>query len=78
MPEYIDAVAPPPLGRPHLPKNWILPLSSTNSGLTPKNGSVAEPGFVLVAPGNGVINIPPVSVCHHVSTIGQRSLPITL
>ncbi len=45
-------------------------------GRTPKNGSVAEPGFRSVAPGSGVIRIPPVSVCHHVSTIGQRPPPI--
>ena len=36
----------------------------------PKNGSVAEPGLVGVAPGSGVIMMPPVSVCHQVSTIG--------
>ena len=41
-------------------------------GLTPKNGRVAEPGFSFVAPGSGVIRMPPVSVCHQVSTIGQR------
>ena len=29
-------------------------------------------------PGSGVIRMPPVSVCHQVSTIGQRSLPIIL
>ena len=29
-------------------------------------------------PGSGVIMIAPVSVCHQVSTIGQRSAPITL
>ena len=44
----------------------------------PGKGSVAEPGFVSTAPGSGVIMIPPVSVCHHVSTIGQRLPPITL
>src|ERR1019366_7632595 len=37
---------------------------------------VAEPGFVSVIPGSGVILIAPVSVCHHVSTIGHLSLPI--
>src|SRR5215208_7214572 len=42
----------------------------------PGNGLVAEPGFVGVAPGSGVIMIAPVSVCHHVSTMGQRPLPI--
>ncbi len=40
-------------------------------------GSVADPGFVGVAPGSGVMSMPPVSVCHHVSTIGSFSLPIT-
>jgi hypothetical protein len=39
---------------------------------------VAEPGFVAVIPGSGVIMIAPVSVCHQVSTTGQRSPPITL
>ena len=45
--------------------------------MTPKNGSVAEPGFSRVAPGSGVIRMPPVSVCHQVSTIGQRPSPTT-
>ena len=36
----------------------------------------ALPGFVTCAPGNVVSMIAPVSVCHHVSTIGQRFLPI--
>ena len=35
----------------------------------------AEPGFSLVTPGSGVIMCPPVSVCHQVSTTGQRPLP---
>jgi hypothetical protein len=34
--------------------------------------------LVGVAPGSGVIMMPPVSVCHQVSTIGQRPPPITL
>ena len=42
----------------------------------PGKGSVAEPGLVGIAPGSGVIMIPPVSVCHQVSTIGQRLPPI--
>src|SRR6478672_9215316 len=54
------------------------PFSSTTAGSTPKNGSVALPGFVAVAPGRGEIIIAPVSVCHHVSTIGQRPPPIVL
>ena len=36
-----------------------------------------EPGLVGVAPGSGEIMIAPVSVCHQVSTIGQRSPPMT-
>jgi hypothetical protein len=50
---------------------------STIAGRTPKNGSVAEPGFCAMAPGSGVMRMPPVSVCHHVSTIGQRPSPTT-
>ena len=42
------------------------------------SGTVAEPGFVSVMPGIGEIMICPVSVCHHVSTIGQRLPPITV
>src|SRR5215471_11070682 len=64
----------------NLPPEFLgtgFPLSSTTSGKTPKNGSVAVPGLVSVIPGNGVIMIAPVSVCHHVSTIGQRPPPIT-
>ena len=41
----------------------------------PGNGVTAAPGLVVVTPGSGVIMIPPVSVCHHVSTIGQRPPP---
>ena len=44
----------------------------------PKNGFVADPGLVGVAPGSGEINIPPVSVCHQVSTIGHLPFPTIL
>src|SRR5258708_39224185 len=53
-----------------------VPLSSTISRLTPGSGKVAEPGLVGVAPGMGLIMIAPVSVCHQVSTIGHRPLPM--
>src|SRR3954463_3717152 len=56
-----------------LPTDW--PVSSTISANTPGSGNVAEPGLVGVAPGGGVIMGPPVSVCHQVSTIGQRPPP---
>src|SRR2546423_1151752 len=36
-----------------------LPWSSTMVGSTPKNGSVAEPGFWSMAPGSGVVRITP-------------------
>ena len=42
----------------------------------PGNGLVADPGFNVVTPGSGVIMIMPVSVCHHVSTTGQRLPPM--
>ena len=42
----------------------------------PGSGNVAEPGFNVVAPGSGLIMIAPVSVCHHVSTTGQRPPPM--
>src|SRR4051812_25320036 len=54
------------------------PFASTTAGSTPKNGSVPLPGLVGVAPGSGLIMIEPVSVCHHVSTMGQRPPPIVL
>ena len=41
----------------------FFPSLSTRIGLTPKKGSVAEPGLVAIAPGSGVIKIEPVSVC---------------
>ena len=43
----------------------------------PGSGLPADPGFAGWAPGSVVIITPPVSVCHQVSTIGQRSPPIT-
>jgi hypothetical protein len=49
----------------------------TTSGSMPKKGTVAEPGLVGTAPGSGAIMMAPVSVCHHVSTTGQRALPMT-
>ena len=52
------------------------PLSVLSSALMPGNGRVADPGLVEVMPGSGAIMIAPVSVCHHVSTTGQRSPPM--
>jgi hypothetical protein len=54
------------------------PSSSTTRASIPGSAWVAEPGLVAVIPGSGEIMMWPVSVCHQVSTIGQRSPPITL
>ena len=51
-------------------------LAVDDVGDDPGSGRVAEPGLVGTAPGTGEIMIAPVSVCHHVSTIGQRSRPM--
>src|SRR5215213_2699920 len=53
------------------------PSRVTTSAWMPGKGRVAEPGLVAMAPGSGAIMIIPVSVCHHVSTMGQRPRPIT-
>src|SRR5579884_2493114 len=60
---------------PVSPAFTVSPDGFTTRGTTPGSGSVAEPGFVGVAPGSGEIRIEPVSVCHQVSTIGQRCFP---
>src|SRR5207342_2641162 len=51
-------------------------FSSTSKGCTPGNGNVAQLGFAGVTPARFEINVPPVSVCHHVSTMGLFFLPI--
>src|ERR1700735_4759584 len=61
-----------------LPCSTSLPASSNSVADTPGGGRVTEPGLVLVRPGSGEIMIAPVSVCHQVSTIGQRSAPMTV
>src|SRR5436853_3097498 len=53
-----------------------LPLASNSAAEKPGRGMVALPGFVSVIPGSGEIAIAPVSVCHHVSTIGHRRPPM--
>src|SRR6185503_7360690 len=50
--------------------------ASSSAALKPGIGVVALPGFVSVRPGSGEMAIAPVSVCHHVSTMGQRLPPI--
>ena len=55
-----------------------FPSSSKSAADTPGSGRVAEPGLAGVMPGSGEIMIAPVSVCHQVSTMGQRSPPMTV
>merc|ERR1712100_131446 len=54
------------------------PFSSTTAISTPKDGTVAEPGLVAIAPGKGLSKWAPVSVCQYVSTIAHRPSPTTL
>src|SRR5580765_6091996 len=63
--------------KPPDPSGTGLPSMVTISGTTPGMGRV-DPGLVAIAPGIGEIMMWPVSVCHHVSTIGQRLWPMTL
>src|SRR5664279_4270646 len=63
--------------KPPEPKGTRSPARVTTSASTPGSGLVAEPGVVATAPGIGAIKMQPVSVCHQVSTIGQRLPPIT-
>src|ERR1035438_7447983 len=62
---------------PPEPVGTDWPSRFTTSTMIPGKGRVAEPGLVAMAPGSGVIRMAPVSVCHQVSTIGQRLRPIT-
>src|SRR5580693_1497532 len=60
-----------------LPRAISPPPSSNRAADTPGSARVTEPGLVSVRPGSGEIMMQPVSVCHQVSTIGQRSAPMT-
>src|SRR3954471_19612939 len=77
MPRSIDGHGSVSTSRPPAPSGTELPSSSTTSAPTPGSGRGADPGLVAVTPGSGLIMIAPVSVCHHVSTTGVRSPPIT-
>src|ERR1700704_4276471 len=62
---------------PLIAPSRTLPSASTSCGFTPGRGLAQEPGLSGVAPGSGLIRQAPVSVCHQVSTIGQRPSPTT-
>ena len=63
---------------PELLPSKDFPVSSYKAAFTPKNGSVADPGFVGVIPAIGQIKTEPVSVCHHVSITSHLDFPTTL
>ena len=54
------------------------PFSSSSAGKMPGRGRVAKVGLASVTPARLLIIIPPVSVCHQVSTMGALPLPIFL
>ena len=56
--------------------NW--PFSSSKTGWIPGKGKVACVGTAGVTPARLLIMMPPVSVCHQVSMMGQRPLPMCL
>ena len=66
----VMASSPPPTGT-------SAPAESSSAVRMPGNACVADPGLVVVIPGSGVIMMAPVSVCHHVSTMGHRACPTT-
>ena len=53
----------------------ISPLPGVTA-TKPGSAMTALPGFRVVAPGRGLIMMAPVSVCHQVSTTGQRPPPM--
>jgi acetyl-CoA synthetase len=63
-------------GSATFPLPTCAPSSSTTSMETPGRGTCALPGLASVTPGSAEIMIAPVSVCHQVSTIGQRPPPM--
>ena len=49
-----------------------VPFSSTNIGCTPGKGNVAKPGFVLVIPAIGEINIPYGGIAYNKKNFRQK------
>src|SRR3954452_14470923 len=78
MPRSIDGQGSVSTRYPPPPLPTGLPPLSTTSALIPGSGRMAAPGLVEVTPGNGLIMIAPVSVCHHVSTTGVRPPPTSV
>jgi hypothetical protein len=58
--------------------DFLARLGVEHHGLHAEERRRGRAGLELgVAPGSGVIRWPPVSVCHQVSTMGQRPWPTT-
>ena len=53
-----------------------FPFSSIKQGTIPGIGKVANDGIAGVIPAKFEIKMPPVSVCHQVSTIGHLFFPM--
>src|ERR1700755_2980987 len=62
--------------KPPAPSGTLSHWSSTTSAPPPGSARMAAPGLPAVTPGSGLIMIDPVSVCHQVSTTGQRPPPM--
>ena len=76
MPRIIPGQGRAITSQPPAPALTGWPSPPTTSATTPGKGFVQLPGFRAMAPGSGLSMMPPVSVCHQVSTIGQRPPPI--
>jgi hypothetical protein len=48
------------------------------AGSMPKKGTVAEPGFVSIAPGKGAMAMDPVSVCLIAYHRRQKALAVNI
>src|SRR6478752_5897069 len=77
MPRSIDGHGLSMTRYPPPPSGTDLASSSTTSTEIPGIARWAEPGLSAVTPGSGLIMMAPVSVCHHVSTMGAWSPPMT-
>src|SRR3990167_1624353 len=67
-----------PLNRPGAKGGNKTKLPCLMSNFVPGKGKPVKAGLKGPRPGKELIKMPPVSVCHQVSTIGHLSLPIFL
>jgi acetyl-CoA synthetase len=72
-------ITPLPGATPLVPGSCTLPLPGISTAIVDEAGNDmpnGSGGILVVKPGRGLIICPPVSVCHQVSTMGQRSPPM--